>query len=162
MRCFCFHFTGFSLSVCNCSVVCEGERTYGSSGEVSEGSPSDHDPLQRHVTAYRVHGPDAAPARSEAERHPEPFPQERFGVRTRPAVPLGRRKPAPPAGLRTRGRGFPSPDSVLRPGGSRGVRVPPAVSVLSAGLNRYKFSDTERPRGAQKTRPQFTGRSGRS
>ena len=61
----------------NCSVVCEGERTYGSSGEVSEGSPSDCDPFQRHVTAYRVHGPDAAPARSEAEGHPEPFPQDR-------------------------------------------------------------------------------------
>ena len=59
------------------SVVCEGEQTYGSSGEVSEGSPSDYDPFQRHVTAYRVHGPDAAPARSEAERHPEPFPQDR-------------------------------------------------------------------------------------
>ena len=33
----------------NCSVVCEGERTYGSRGEVSEGSPSDYHPLQRHV-----------------------------------------------------------------------------------------------------------------
>ena len=33
----------------NCSVVCEGEQTYGSSGEVSEGSPSDYDPFQRHV-----------------------------------------------------------------------------------------------------------------
>ena len=81
----------------------------------------------------------------EAERHPEPFPQERFGVRTRPAVPLGRRKPAPPARLRTRGRGLPSPDSVLRPGGSRGVRVPPAVSVLSVGLNRYLPPQNEAP-----------------
>ena len=122
------------------SCVKENKRMAGS-GEVSEGSPSDYNPLQRHVTADRVHGPDAAPARGEAERHPEPFPQDRFGVRTRPAVPLGRRKPAPPARLRTRGRGFPSPDSVLRPGGSRGVRVPPAVSVLSVGLNRYTITD---------------------
>ncbi len=65
------------ISECNCSVVCEGEQMYGSSGEVSEGSPSDYDPFKLHVTAYRVHGPDAAPARSEAERHPEPFPQDR-------------------------------------------------------------------------------------
>ena len=33
----------------NCSVVCEGEQTYGSSGEVSEGSPSDYDPFKLHV-----------------------------------------------------------------------------------------------------------------
>ena len=67
----------YCFTASNCSVVCEGEQTYGSSGEVSEGSPSDYDPFQRHVTADRVHGPDAAPARGEAERHPEPFPQDR-------------------------------------------------------------------------------------
>ena len=100
------------------SVVCEREQTYGSSGEVSEGSPSDYDPLQRHVTADRVHGPDAAPARSEAERHPEPFPQERFGVRTRPAVPLGRRKVSAAGEAQDSGKGFPFPG--LSPGGLAG------------------------------------------
>ena len=77
----------------------------------------------------------------EEERYTEPLPQVRFGVRTRPAAPLGRRKVSAAGGLGTRGRGFPSPDSVLRPGGSRGVRVPPAVSVLSVGLNRYDLSN---------------------
>ncbi len=91
----------------NRSAMCEGERTYFSSGEVSEGTPSDYDPLKLHVTADRVHGPDAAPARGEAERHPEPFPQVRFGVRTRPAAPLGRRKVSAAGGLGTRGRNFP-------------------------------------------------------
>ncbi len=52
--------------------MCEGERAYGSSGEVSEGTPSDYDQLKLRVTADRVHGPDAAPARGEVERHPEP------------------------------------------------------------------------------------------
>ena len=72
----------------------------------------------------------------EAERHPEPFPQVRFGVRTRPAVPLGRRKVSAAGEAQDSGKGFPFPG--LSPGGSRGVRVPPAVSVLSAGLNRYQ------------------------
>ncbi len=39
----------------------------------------------------------------------------------------------------------PSPDS--RPGGSRGIRVPPAVSALSAGLSEYPNGDAcKKPR----------------
>ena len=100
--------------------MCEGEQTYGSSGEVSEGSPSDYDPFKLHVTADRVHGPDAAPARGEAERHPEPFPQERFGVRTRPAVPLGRRKVSAAGEAQDSGKGFPFPGLRSSPGGLAG------------------------------------------
>ncbi len=112
------------------SVVCEGEQTYGSSGEVSEGSPSDYDPFKLHVTG-------------EAERHPEPFPQERFGVRTRPAVPLGRRKGSAAGEAQDSGKGFPFPGLPSSPGGFAGVRVPPAVSKLSAGLNRYCKSEKQ-------------------
>ena len=90
---------------------------YGSSGEVSEGAPSDYKPLKLRVTAYRVHGPDAAPARSEAERHPEPFPQVRFGGRTRPAVPLGRRKVSAAGEAQDSGNGFPFPGLRSSPGG---------------------------------------------
>ncbi len=55
----------------------------------------------------------------EAERHPEPFPQDRFGVRTRPAVPLGRRKPAPPAGWGL-GEGVSLPRTPFLARGARG------------------------------------------